>query len=191
MFLIILLTLPNILAQWGSWGYFNSPEYYFDNPLVMFAIVFLIFFGVVFYTVNKAFKNTPVSAVIAIAISLLIAITLTKRGWLYGYAGEEIGVWILVVVFLLIIGFLIRFAFEAFGYLGPPAAVLAIWFILKSIDPYEIIPYEIADNIVPIYEIITSIFGGIILVAITFMISKTQEGSSPGEKMISTLFKRH
>lgn len=174
LFVLAVLTLPLISAySFGSWGggYYNSPLDLFDNEWVIFGIIFIVFFAIIFFTVNKAFKTPGVSAVIALGLSLLIAITLARRGMLYGYFGDEVGSWVLIVTCLIGAGFIIRFAYESFGGLGAIISVGGLWYILHSIDPYEVIPYQIlTDTIISVYEFVASWLGGIILMALTILL---------------------
>ena len=57
--ILVLTITPLISAQfgWGG-GYYSSPLDYLDNEWVIFSLVFLIFFAVIFFTVNRAFKNS-------------------------------------------------------------------------------------------------------------------------------------
>ena len=69
-FLIIaslLILTPRVFAQWGGWGYYYSPMDYLNSEWVLFAIISLVFFAVIFYTVNKSFHNKAVAGTIAIA----------------------------------------------------------------------------------------------------------------------------
>lgn len=198
-FAVLLMVLPIVLAYdgggWGVWGYYRSPLMYLDNEWVMFSIFMLVFFGIIFYTVNKAFKNNVVSGVIALALSLLITITILRRGFLYGYMGDELGGWILVAVVLIAFGFLIRFAYKAFGVAGSTITVVVIWLLLQRADPYEFLPYGVSEGIVWGYEFIASFIGLVILVLIAIFAAPFLEGKSPIEKMIesagkSNLFRR-
>ena len=113
--IIALAVLPFVSAySWGNYGYYQSPLQYLDNEWVMFSIILLVMFAIVYYTVNNTFQNNVVSAVIALGVSLLIAITISRRGILYGYAGDELGSWILIGTVLIGLGFLIKFLTNCF-----------------------------------------------------------------------------
>jgi hypothetical protein len=190
--LFIVLSLTAIVsAQFGGGigGYYNSPLDYLDNEWVRFAIIFAIFFAIIFYTVNKSFNNTPAASVIALGLSLLISITMGRRGLLYGYVGEDIGSWLLIIAALIGIGFIIRFAYDSFGMIGTAVASILLWVIIKSIDPYTFLPYElISETFINIYEVASSILGLIILIiilAVFFsMQKKKDENLSPWERMM-------
>lgn len=175
IFSILVLT-PFALAIFdsglGGFGYYNSPLFFFDNEWVMFGIYFLIFFAVIFYTVNRSFKDTKIAGVIALGLSLLISITLAQRGWLYSYMGTELGGWILVITVLIAFGFLLRFSYESFGRIGAIAAVLIFWTVLHGSDPYTVLPIELANNnvILLIYEFISGYVGLIFLIIISAII---------------------
>jgi len=191
--ILVLLIAPTVLAYTGygyGYGYLRSPLDYFENEWTMFGIIFIVFFAIIYFTVNKSFKNNVISGVIALGLSLLIAITLTRRGWLYGYAGEQLGAWVLIVVAFIGIAFAIRFAYEYFGSIGAIASIAILWFLLRGLDPYEILPYEVqTDSLLNIYGFITSIFGLIVFMIIGLIAAKTERGRTPMGQIIR-MFKR-
>src|SRR4030042_3187047 len=165
--LIIVLTITPLISSYGFWGggYYSSPLDYLENEWVIFGIFFLVFFAIIFYTVNKAFKNNAVSGIIALGLSLMIAMVMARRGLLYGYLGEEIGSWILIITILIGIAFLIRFVYESFGKIGTIITLIILWIFLRSIDPYDFLPYQLlTDTFINIYEFFASIFGAIVLI---------------------------
>ncbi|MBR9704925.1 hypothetical protein GOV12_05925 [Candidatus Pacearchaeota archaeon] len=197
IFSILVLT-PFTLAffdsGFGGFGYYNSPLYFFDNEWVMFGIYFIIFFAVIFYTVNRSFKDPKIAGVIALGLSLLISVTLAQRGWLYSYMGTELGGWILVIAVLIAFGFLLRFAYESFGRIGAIAAILIFWVVLHGSDPYTILPAELVNNnvILLIYEFIAGYVGLIFLIIISAIIISarmTRRGLNAG-RMSDHLFGR-
>ncbi|MEM0465560.1 MAG: hypothetical protein QXW97_02555 [Candidatus Pacearchaeota archaeon] len=177
LILFISILIPFISAQWDVWssggfGYFNSPLYFLQNVWVLFAIIFMIFFAIIFYTVNKSFKNSAISGTIALGLSTFISITIAQRGWLYSNMGGTIGSWLLVISVLIAFGFLIRFSYESFGRIGTIAAIFLIWAILHGTDPYNVLPYELTNNytIITIYEFISGWIGLIFLIIISAII---------------------
>lgn len=189
---IVLLILPLISAyNFGGWGYYNSPLDYLENEWVIFGIVFLVFFAIIFFTVNKAFKNNAVSGVIALGLSLMIAMVMARRGLLYGYLGEEIGSWILIIAVLIGIGFLIRFIDESFGKTGTMVALIGLWIGLRSIDPYDFLPYQLlTDTFINIYEFFASILGLIVLIIGALVIMGITNPKNNFDKIIKFLGKR-
>ena len=190
---LTLLALPLISAQsWGGgmWGY-RSPLDYFENEWVTFTILFLIFFAVIYYSINKTTKNPAVSIIVALGISLFISLALTRRGLLWGY-GQGIDAWVLLGAAIIGIGFLIKFASESFGRAGAIAAIVLVWIILNAIDPYQILPDTLlySDNFMIFYELLTSIIGGIILVIIAIVFSKGREDNSVGGQLFDIFRKR-
>lgn len=178
---IILLIIPLVSAQY--YGYYDSPLAIFDNEWAMFGIIFIIFFGIIFYTINRSFKNVAVSASVAGALSLLIALTMARRGLLLDYTGYEMGSWVMIIVFLIGLAFIARFAYENFGPIGTGFALMGIWAILRAIDIYEFLPYELlTDNFIKIYGFITSFFGlAIIIIAIIIIVSMNKDRTVGGQ----------
>ncbi len=192
IFILALLALPLISAQiWGGgmWGY-RSPLDYLENEWVTFTILFLIFFAVIYYSINKTTKNPAVSVIIALGISLFISLALTRRGLLWGY-GQGLDAWVLLGAAIIGIGFLIKFASESFGRAGAIAMVIIVWIILNAVDPYQILPSTLlySDNFMIFYEVLTSIIGGIILVVIAILSSKDKKNDSVGGQLFD-IFKR-
>lgn len=167
--LMLVVTPLASAAGWfglGGGGYYSSPLFFLENEWVMFGIVFIIFFAIIFYTVNKSFKNPMISGVIALGLGLFISIALAQRGWLNSYMGSEIGAWLLIVAALISIAFAIKFSYDSFGRIGAVAAIVIIWYVLHSNpDPYDILPPELmTDTFTGIYEFVSSWFGLIIAV---------------------------
>jgi len=190
--IIVFTILPLISAySFGGWGYYNSPLDYLENEWVIFGIVFLVFFAIIFYTINKAFKNNAVSGIIALGLSLMIAMVMARRGLLYGYLGDELGSWILIITILIGIAFLIRFVYESFGKTGTIVALIGLWIILRSIDPYEFLPYQLlTDTFINIYEFFASVFGGIILIIGALIILGVTDPKTNLDKLTKFLSKR-
>lgn len=183
--LMLLVALPTILAYngWGWGGGYQSPLYYFDNEWVWFTTIFLVFFAIIYFTVNKAFKNNMVSGVLALALSALIGITMLRSGWLYGYVGDAVGTWIVVVVILIAAGFLIRFAYEGLGVFGVLGALTFFWILLQGSDPYTLLPYDTPDPLIWIYEWIKHPIGLILLWIVGFMGARVREENLPVPRM--------
>jgi len=192
--IFLILGVPLISAYWNNYWYYDSPLSYLDNEWVLFGAIFLIFFAVIFYTINQSFDNKAVSAVIATGISLLIALALARRGMLYGYVGDELGSWLLFVAALIAVGFLLKFVAESFGTIGTVVAVMAIWFVLYNVDPYETLPYELVTDIfLSVYSFITSPWGLglLILLAIGFsVIMDSRDPFAKGFKQFSKAWGR-
>jgi len=168
----LMVILPLISAySWGA-GYYNSPLDYLDNEWTIFGVIFLVFFAIIYFAVNRSFNNNLISGVVAAGISLFIALTLARRGILYGYVGNEIGSWVLMLAILVGIGFLIKFAYGSFGIKGTAISFVLLWYIIHIIDPYEFLPYEILSNtFMNIYEFIASWTFGIILIILSIFLS--------------------
>jgi len=187
----LMIILPLVSAYtWGG-GYYRSPLDYLDNEWVIFSLFFLVFFAVIFFTVNRAFKNPAVSGIIALGLSLMIAMVMARRGLLYGYVGEEIGAWILIITVLIGIAFLMRFIYESFGKTGSIIGLIGIWFVIRSVNPYNMLPYQLlTDTFVNTYEFFASIIGLIILVAGGLIILNITDTRTWGERLLKQLGRR-
>jgi hypothetical protein len=190
---LFLFLIPMISAQWGGYSYY-SPEALFNNEWFYFVLIFAVFFAVIFLSINRTFKNPGISVIVAGGLSLLIALTLAKRGLLYGYFGDQLSSWILIATVVIGLGFLIKFVHNTFGFFGVLVLVLILWFGMHNSDPYIVLPYELSsiEIITNSYIFIGSYFGLIlgILLVIVLAKSKIFEGESVGESVIKSIFKR-
>jgi len=170
-------------GSWG-WNYYSSPLEFLENPWIMFALIFIILFGVIFYVLSKTFNNNAVAVSIAIALSLFISMAIAQRGLLYDYGYGELSSWALVIASLIAIAFLVRFTNENFGAPGSAGVLIIAWLIFHNIDPYQVLPDSLANT--GFYNVYDFIFGisdlgtGILsLIVITLLVIWTQKGTRP------------
>lgn len=169
IYIIFLVLSLNLVSAYGwGWGYYDSPAELFENEWVSFAAVFILFFAIIFFALSKSFKEDKGAAIaIAVVVSLFISVVVTRRGWLFSYAGDELGQWILIVAVLVGAGFVVKIMSDVFGRWGAIIAVVALWASLFFIDIYVILPYgELGDFLLMIYEQAKGIFGLIALIII-------------------------
>lgn len=146
--IFILSLLPVISAAYGGFGgygsWYYSPLDFFENEWVMFALVLLVFFAAIFYTLFKVFKNKAVAAIISGALAILITVAITERGLIETYGGGEISSWALFLAGAIGVAFLIKFASESFGSNGGKFAtalvVFLVWIVLRNFYPEELLP---------------------------------------------------
>ena len=171
---ILILSIIPLIAAYNGFGFsfYSSPETFFENPWIMFSLIFIILFGVMFYVLNKSFGNVGVATAISIALSLFISMAVAQRGLLYEYGGGELSSWGLVIASLIAIGFLIRFTNENFGRIGTLSTVFIIWLILYNLDPYQVLPESLLNSgFFWIYDFLISIWGIIVLLVLVFIFS--------------------
>jgi len=192
---LTILALPLISAQF-NWGYgYSSPLYFLENEWVLFAVLFLIFLAVIFYTVNKTMKNPAVAMIIAFGISLLISMAIAQRGLIDSYGfGNELGSWLLLIAALIGIAFLIKFAAESFGWVGAVGSVIGLWLLIYSMDAHEILPSVLLYNykFMGFYEnFLKTGLGLVVLVVIALLLSKLRKKDETiGEGLLGLLGKR-
>lgn len=184
--LISLAITPFISAAygggWNSWSYYSTPLDFLENQWVMFGLIFIILFGIIFYVLNKSFKNNAVAASVGFALSLFISMAISQRGLLYNYGGGELSSWALVIASLIAIAFLIRFANESFGRWGVGITIGIIWFMIYNLDAYDVLPNSLLNSgFYSIYEWLFSgtsgIVIGLLVVVLGFIFSS--EGPRP------------
>ena len=196
------LALPIISAySFGGWGrgYYSSPMDFLRSEWVMFIIYFIFFFAIIYFTTNKSFKNPQVSAVVALALSLFIAMALGQRGFLDPYVSSGVASWALVIASLIAIGFSIKFAYETFGRIGSVAAIFIVWFVIYGINnsaegPQGILPPELwNDYMLDAMAFIGSIWGLLILLLISAVVitARKRRGGSYAHDALDGLFGRN
>lgn len=189
-----LLALPIISAQYygGGWNFYGaSPSYYLNNEWVMFGIIFIVFFGVIYHTLFKSFQQKMTAAVVALGISLFIAMTLTQGGFMNGYIGDQIGSWALFMVIIIGIGFLIKFTYDALGNVGVAFLVIGLWFMARSFNPMDILPYQMQnDTILNVYYLFSSVLGLFIIIFAAILLMRTVSGPTVAEQLFRQLRRR-
>jgi len=141
--LLILITLPLVSAYNG---YF-SPSQLLENEWVIFSLIFLVFFAISFFALARTMKDNKGAALIVSAVvALFIAFAVSRRGFFYGYVGETIGNYLLVFALLLGAIILIKAITNIVGGIGLFIALGALWFVFSSLNPFDILPYELLNS---------------------------------------------
>lgn len=189
---IIIIMLPfvsayawgNSWSSWSGWGgsFYGSPLNFLDNQYFLFGAIFVLFFAMIFYTVNKSFHHPGIAALIAASLSLLISVTITRQNMLNSYMGEQVSSWMMIIVLLIVLAFLIRFTYEGLGWIGLVALAIALWLIIQNVEPYQILPTNMGmgtEIILNVYNFMRTIFGLAILIGLAFIISQIATRYSP------------
>ncbi len=167
--ILFLFCLPIVFA-YNGW-YWYSPSQLLDNEWFVFALIFIVIFAMTFYALSKTMKeNIGVAVVISLVISLFISVTISQRTYFYGYVGETIGNYLLIVAIILGTIILIKTLISLIGGIGLFISLFGLWLILRSFDPYDFLPYEILDTpILPVWQFLASqLF--LLLLTIAFII---------------------
>jgi hypothetical protein len=171
--------LVNLVGAFNGFGYYSSPlETLLNNEMLRFALIFVLFFVVVFYATSKVFKeNKAIAAVVGVVIAFFITGALVRGGFFYGYLDEDITMWALFVAVLVGIGVALKFAYSAMG----KWSVLVLWLIWGviafGVDAQEVFPYsDIGDIFLYIYNVVFGWIGFIILIIVSVIIIKKKEG---------------
>ncbi len=159
VFIINLIAIVSAYG-WGGWGYYslNSPSDLLQNEWVRFAALFILFFAIVFIAVSKPFKENKGAAIaVAVVVSLFISMAVAQRGWLYSYAGEEMGGYLFIIAIALGIIFLLKVMISLLGGLGLFITLFGLWFLFSKTYFPEILPYEIGSvDLFPFYDFFAS-----------------------------------
>ncbi len=130
---LALLIIPLISALNG---YDDSPLVFFNNEWVKFTIIVLILTASIFYFLRNRIDNTAVAAIIAIGLSLLIAIPIMKRGLIEPFFEPEIIDWIAIIAIVAGLFFLIYWAVKKFRFWGFFVFLLLLVIILYIAGEY-------------------------------------------------------
>ncbi len=180
--ILTILLIPLTLAYNGY--YYLTPSQLLQNQWVVFSLIFLITFAIIFYALGKAMKeNTGAAVVVSAGLALFISFALSQRTRFYGYLGQEIGSYALIVGLLILAIFLIKLISGIARGAGLFIALGALWFFVNSIDPYDIFPYKfLTSDFYPVWQFIVSqtflillVIIFIILIAISFKNDKVKD----------------
>ncbi len=144
-----------------------------NNSWLRFAIVFVLFFAILMFSVGKtAFgKSRGTAVIISGIVSLLISFSVSQTDLFYSYFGEEIGVWILGFALIIGIIFFVKIAYDGLGAFGAGIVLFIMWFVLRLyIDPYNAFPSSsFGDILLSLYELFTG-WVGIVLIIILIVV---------------------
>ena len=143
LFAILISSLASSFNGYGN----ISPSNLLENEWVMFGLIFIIFFAIVFFSLGKVMKeNKGAAAVISIAISLFIAVSISRRVWFYGYFGEELSNWFMIFAVIIGIVFLINIVSKLLGGIGLFLTFGGLWYLFSKTNFSDILPYSITDS---------------------------------------------
>jgi hypothetical protein len=168
--IVNIVSLPAVYAQFG-WYAIPGPEYWLDNPWVVFTVFFAIFFATIYVSLGRVFKgNVAPAAVIAAALSFVISAGI-QRDW--QFLQKPIMFWALIL--LLILAILTFFKAIALGPIGSIGLILIIcgsWPYIKdtlSVGAISSMPYGLISFLDSISIFLAVLFYiGIILFGVAF-----------------------
>lgn len=190
-FLVLLINL--VSAQYySSWSWYDlRPEELLNNEWFVFGGIFAATFAVVYYSLfnillrkmrppnvrdylfpTQAVNKGPV-VVISLVIALFVAGAVSQRTYFYGYLGEAIGSWVLFAAFVIlsVLAIFGSFRIPRIGGVIGIIVTFILWLILRSTDPYTILPSSIAYEAESVYNfLISPIALGIIVIIGILMI---------------------
>jgi len=173
MSVLFLLLLPLALA-YNGWGYYwYSPSQLFQNEWMSFALIFIVFFAMSFFALGRTIDNKGANAVISIALALFISYAIVQRTRFYGFIGEQIGSWLILLALLLALVLFIKLVTGIIGGIGLFIALGVGWFVLHSFDPYDIFPYQfLTSDFFPYYEFLSGTgFLFLLIIILAFIIA--------------------
>jgi hypothetical protein len=154
--LLILLSIL-LLPLASAYYRYTSPAQLLENEWVVFALIFLIFFALIFFALGKTFReNMMASLIISAGLSFFISAVLSQRINFYGYFGEGIGGIIFLIVFLIIFSFVLKAVYDIAGPIGLGVSIFltGLFLGLTKWEYQEVIPYSVIDS--QIFQIATN-----------------------------------
>ncbi len=154
--LALIIIAPLTLGFTSQYGQY-SIDRIIENPNVMFVLIFITFFALIFFTLNKSMGNPAISAVLAIIISIFISFSVSQRTRFYGYFGEKIGSFLLIIILAVALILFIKFIVEILHGFGLFLSIGGIWLLLRSVEPRDYFPYQFfTSDFFEIWQFITS-----------------------------------
>lgn len=167
-----LIELVSAYNGWGgSWSYGFSPSELLQNEWVLFALVFLLFFAIIYLAIGKPFKENRMAAlVIAAIISFLIASAFTQRAYFYKGLSEEVFNWVLILAVLIAIVFILRATLYFIGPIGFAITLLGLWFIFYYEATTSYFLYSLDEPLYSIAQALVTPIGGVVVGLISILI---------------------
>lgn len=147
-FLFILLSFVFSFSLVSAY-YGGSPIFDFlYNENVHFALIFILFFSVVFFSLTrKTFKDAKgIAVAISFVIAFFISFGIAQRGLYYGYFGETFGTLALAFVLLFGMFFIIRISYDIMHNFGVFFAIGAIFLFTYALDLSYFFPYGVISD---------------------------------------------
>lgn len=170
--LAFILSFPIVSAYSPLSYYLRSPAQLLQNEWILFILIFSIFFAVTYFAVVRTFAgHKGVAVVVAAAVSIFIAGAVSQKAWYYGYLGESIGSWFLLIASIIGFLLLLKVISGMFGGIGMLAILFFGWYFISKIDVYDLLPYAIINSdAYPIVQFIASPDFGWVLGGITVLL---------------------
>jgi len=167
--IILLATLASAYSSMS----FYSPGDLFDNEWVLFTVIFLIFFAIIFFALQKTFKDQKgVSMIVSLGVSLLISSIFAKSSYYYGFLGEELFSYVAIAGFIFVYALLIKLFYQQFKGLGISVILIASWLVIHFNEGlyYFINDLIYIDAIIQFYEFLGSWIALIIILGIIVLL---------------------
>lgn len=161
--LFLTLLIAPAISAYNGWDVPGMDV--FENEWVKFTLIFIALFGIMYFAMYKPYtSNIALVATISASLSLLITITILRRGFLYSFTGEGIGSWIVIIGFIIAGVALFRFFKKYFDKWWWLFGIITIFVLFVFVDMWEILPESMQYG--PIGDFISMVesFSGIIII---------------------------
>ncbi len=204
----IPLLLINLVSAYNPFDNFNSwnlrPENLLQNEWVVFGGIFILTFALVYMALFRVFLtrargqggilaqlfpprhyegNQGPVMVISLVIALFTAAAISQRTYFYGYVGEAIGSWVIFGVAIVLTALAIYGSFKLprMGKFLGFIVLFIVWIIIRSTDPYSILPYNISYELINAYYFLGSYvaLGIIIVIGVAILLWNMRPGATP------------
>lgn len=149
--------------------FYFSPQDLLNSAWLRFALVFVIFYAILFFALNRVFRdsNKAVTITISAAISLLVSLSFYQYGYLDSYVGYDMAGLLILFGFLLIFGFIFRLLYMKISKVGAFFLLFCFWLLLFFSDAENFLPYSLlSDPVVYLYDLLGGFVGlGLLVIA--------------------------
>ncbi len=162
--LSFVLLMPLALAQYGT-GYFNITDF-FNNTIVRFVFIFILFYAIIFFAVKNAFHgNRQIAIIVSMVVSLFITAALAQKGILEGQIAEDIGGLLILLGFLALFSFIFRVFYTKISKAAAFIMLSIIWLLLYFGEADRALPYFLqTEYVLFVYNILSSWAGLFLLI---------------------------
>ena len=162
-FLLFIFLMSSAFAYNGIF----DPTEFFNNTIVRFVFVFILFYAIIFFSVKNAFHgNKQIAIIVSMVVSLFITAALAQKGILEGQIAEDIGGLLILLGFLALFGFVFRVLYNKISKTAAFVLLFIIWLLLYFGEGDRVLPYFLqTEYVLFVYNILSSWLGLLLLIA--------------------------
>jgi len=136
MLVAALMTGLGVVSAYDGFG--GNPLFdLFYSPTFQVGLIIVLFFALIFFALLKSgfVENRGIAVAVSGVLSFLIVAAFWREGYINRFGGV-LGSWFLVLGFLVLLFFVLRFLSKRIGAWSVIVIVFIGWLVIKGIDPY-------------------------------------------------------